>query len=61
MPQRYLVDVVSDAHRTAVENNLSYIEGIVYNNISYIDEKLGYDYFINDEKHKPSRRNKPWR
>jgi len=41
MEQRYLVDVTSDAHLTAINNKLSYIEGIVYNDIAYVEEHFG--------------------
>lgn len=41
MEQRYLVDVMSEAHQNAIDYNLTYIEGIVYNDIAYVEEHFG--------------------
>ena len=47
---RYLVDITSDAHERAINNNLSYIEGIVLNDIAYIEGNMG-KYFIDQDHH----------
>ena len=41
---RFLVDVLSDAHQVAINHNLSYKEGILYNNIAYTEERWGECY-----------------
>jgi hypothetical protein len=46
MEYRYLVDITSSAHERAVYNNLTYIEGIIYNDIAYMEEH--YDDFRTD-------------
>ena len=49
MAQRFIVDIMSETHQMAVNNNLSYIEGCVLNSINYLIEHEG-SYIDDDSK-----------
>ena len=38
---RFIVDIKSETHRKSLDNELSYLEGIVYNTIAYDQEHFG--------------------
>lgn len=39
MANRYIVDVTSDTHKKAIELKLTYVEGVIYNAIAYLEER----------------------